>query len=154
MPAMESHFLQEPLTPKDCDLRSCPSMPVDIRWLMDSEMVVNTNGEAFRAAMLLILASWHQLPAGSLPNDDKQLGLLSGYGRFSKAFQKVKESALQGWILCSDNRWYHPKIAEVVLRAWTEKQVAHETKAKRSKIARVLNSVQKLPELGGKQRLN
>ncbi|MBU2792589.1 YdaU family protein [Acidithiobacillus thiooxidans] len=137
MPAMEPPFLQEPLTPKDCDLRSYPSMPVDIRWLMDSEMVVNTNGEAFRAAMLLILASWHQLPAGSLPNDDKQLGLLAGYGRFSKAFQKVKESALQDWILCSDNRWYHPKIAEVVLRVWTEKQAAHEIKAKRSKIAQV-----------------
>ncbi|MBU2741466.1 YdaU family protein [Acidithiobacillus albertensis] len=137
MPAMEPPILQEPLTPKDCDLRSCPSMPVDIRWLMDSEMVVNTNGEAFRAAMLLILASWHQLPAGSLPNDDKQLGLLAGYGRFFKAFQKVKESALQDWILCSDNRWYHPEIAEVVLRVWTEKLAAHEIKAKRSKIAQV-----------------
>lgn len=134
---VELPFFREPLTPKDCDLRSYPSMPVDIRWLMHSKMVVNTNGEAFRAAMLLILASWHQLPAGSLPNDDKQLSLLAGYGRFSKAFQKVKESALQDWILCSDNRWYHPKIAEVALHAWTEKQAAHEIKAKRSKIAQV-----------------
>lgn len=53
------------------------------------------------------------MPAGSLPNDDKVLAHLS----CSKKWKKVKDGAMRGWILCSDNRFYHPVVSEKALEA-------------------------------------
>ncbi|MHB1750968.1 MAG: hypothetical protein ACYCR3_12740 [Acidithiobacillus sp.] len=126
----------DPMTPTDCDLREVETMPLNVRWLRDSDMVACTTGEAFRAAVLLMTASWHQLPAGSIPNDDRQLSVLAGCGRFLKEFLKVKSQALDGWILCSDNRWYHPEVARQVLIVWQEKQVDANKKVRRTAIAK------------------
>jgi hypothetical protein len=143
--------LPSPLTPAFCDLREIEAMPVDVRWLRDSDMVALASNEAFRAAMLLMLASWHQVPAGSVPDDDGQLSVLAGYGRLSRSFLRVKASALQGWVRCSDGRWYHPEVARHALLAWQKKQddarkkVRRKTAAKTAADARWANSLQTLP---------
>ena len=71
--------------------------------------------------MLLWCASWHQLPAASLPDDDRVLANLAGYGRVVKEWQRVREGALRGWVKCDDGRLYHPVVAEKARESWRGK---------------------------------
>jgi Protein of unknown function (DUF1376) len=109
--------MTEPLVPADLDLRDFSYMPLDVVRVRDSELVVTSTGEAFRAAVLLWCAAWHQVPASSLPNDDRLLANLAGFGRDLDAWREVKSSALHGFEQCSDGRLYHPVIAEKALEA-------------------------------------
>lgn len=110
-----------PLTPADCDLRDFAFMPLDVVRLRDSDLVSMETAEAFRAAVMLWCASWHQVPAASLPDDDRVLASLAGYGRVVKEWQKERPGALRGWIKCSDGRLYHPVVAEKANEAWISK---------------------------------
>lgn len=103
---------QNPLTPPDCDLRDFPFMPLDVLRLRDSDISSVATGEEFRCAVLLWCASWHQIPAASLPDDDLVLAKLAGFGKVVKEWKKVKNGALRGWVKCSDGRLYHPVVAE------------------------------------------
>ncbi|WP_328820683.1 DUF1376 domain-containing protein [Permianibacter fluminis] len=118
----QSLVLPNPLTPSDCDLRDFAFMPLDVVRLRDSDIASLTSGDEFRAAVLLWCASWHQVPAASLPDDDVVLAKLAGYGRVVKEWLTVREGALRGWIRCSDGRLYHPVIAEKAVTSWQAKQ--------------------------------
>lgn len=110
-----------PLTPLDCDLRDFAFMPLDVARLRDSDLAATETPEACWAAVLLWAASWHQVPAASLPNDDRVLSVLAGYGRVVKEWLKVRSGALRGWIECSDGRLYHPVVAEKANDSWLKK---------------------------------
>lgn len=113
--------MSAPLTPKDCDLRDFAFMPLDVVRLRDSDLAIHVTGEEFRAAVLLWCAAWHQVPAASLPDDDKTLASLAGYGRVVAEWKKVRDGALRGWITCTDGRLYHPVVAEKAREAWRGK---------------------------------
>lgn len=110
-----------PLTPTDCDLRDFAFMPLDVLRLRDSDLAIQVSGEEFRCAVLLWCASWHQIPAASLPDDDITLSSLAGYGRAVDHWRTVRANALHGWIKCSDGRLYHPVVAEKAGEAWKAK---------------------------------
>lgn len=112
--------LPPPLTPADCDLEGFEFMPVEVRRLLKSDTWSLGNGDERAAAVSLWFESWHQTPAGSLPTDERLLARLAD----SEKWKRVKPQALRGWILCSDNRLYHPVVAEKVLEAWIERLVA------------------------------
>jgi len=127
----------DPLTPPDCDLRDFSWMPLDVIRLRDSDLTVLLNGDAFRAAVLLWCASWHQIPAASLPNDERVMAKLAGYGRDVESWAKVRDDALHGFIECSDGRLYHPVVAEKALEADSQRKKQKErtqkaTEARRS----------------------
>lgn len=106
-----------PLTPPECDLTDFEFMPVMVRRLLKSETWSLGNGEERAAAIALWFESWHQVPAASLPSEDRMLKRLAD----SEKWSKVKAQALRGWVLCSDGRLYHPVVAEKALEAWIEK---------------------------------
>lgn len=110
--------LPSPLTSPDCDLRDFPFMPLDVVRLRDSDISAISNGDEFRCAVLLWCASWHQVPAASIPDDDIVLAQYAGFGRVVKEWKKVREGALRGWVKCSDGRLYHPVVAEKANEAW------------------------------------
>jgi len=119
--------LPQPLTPADCDLRDFPYMPLDVLRLRDSDLAARTSGEEFRCAVLLWCASWHQVPAASLPDDDVNLAQYAGFGRAIDQWLQHKEGAMRGWVKCSDGRLYHAVVAEKANEAWQQKHVkAHE----------------------------
>jgi hypothetical protein len=129
--------MTEPLTPPDLDLRDFSYMPLEVLRLRDSEMVVLATAEEFRAAVLLWCASWHQVPASSLPSDDRLLANLAGYGRDVESWMKVRSAALRGFVECSDGRFYHPVIAEKAIEAAQKRRsqqqrTAAATEARRS----------------------
>jgi hypothetical protein len=129
--------MTEPLAPPDLDLRDFSYMPLEVLRLRDSEMVVLATAEEFRAAVLLWCASWHQVPASSLPSDDRLLANLAGYGRDVESWLKVRSAALRGFVECSDGRFYHPVIAEKAVEAAQKRRsqqqrTAAATEARRS----------------------
>lgn len=98
-------------------------MPLDVQRLRDSELVSDASAQEFRAAVLLWCAAWHQVPAASLPDKDTTLARLAGYGQSEqRAWRKVRDGALRGFVLCSDGRLYHPVVAEKAMDAWAERQ--------------------------------
>jgi hypothetical protein len=107
--------MTEPLTPPDCDLRDYPWMPLDCTRLLTSETWMLGTSDEKVAALTLWCKSWHQAPAGSLPNNDRMLGVLSEAG---SKWPKVRDHALRGWVLCSDGRLYHPVVAEKANYSW------------------------------------
>ena len=143
--------LPEPLTLPECDLRDFPWMPLDVVRLRDSELAALPDAEAFRCALLLFCAAWHQTPGGSLPQDDGALARLAGYGRDVRTFQKAKDQgALRGWVLCSDGRLYHPVVSEKANEAWQNKlaqkaRTEAARKAKEAKRAAVTDAPQTPP---------
>ena len=130
---------QAPLVPADVDLRDFAFMALDVRRLRDSDLAATASSDAFRAAVLLWCASWHQVPASSLPDDDAILASLAGYGRGEAAllaWSAVKPVALRGFVLAADGRYYHPVIAEKALDAWQRKSsmsAARQSHAERMK---------------------
>jgi len=119
----ELQRIPAPLTPPDCDLRDFAFMPLDVLRLRDSDLAVKADGEAFRCAVLLWCASWHQMPAASLPDDNDVLAQLAGFGRVAKEWMRHREGALRGWVKCADGRLYHPVVAEKAVEAWRAKMV-------------------------------
>jgi uncharacterized protein YdaU (DUF1376 family) len=112
---------QPPLVASEVDLRDFPYMPLDVVRVRDSDLATHASPEEFRCAVLLWCASWHQLPAGSLPNDDAVLAKLAGFGRSKKEWMKHRAGALHNWIMCDDGRFYHPTVAEKATEAWEAK---------------------------------
>jgi hypothetical protein len=102
----------EPLTPAGLDLREFGWMPLDVLRLRDSDLAVLASGDAFRAAVMLWCAAWHQVPAGSLPSDNRLLANLAGYGRDLDGWASVKADAMRGFVECADGRLYHPTVCE------------------------------------------
>lgn len=113
--------LANPLTPADCDLRDFGYMPVDVQRVCDSDLAALETPEACWAAFLLWCKSWHQVPAASLPDDDRVLAKFTGYQRAPDAWQAIREGAMRGWIKCADGRLYHPVVAEKANEAWFAK---------------------------------
>ena len=62
--------------------------------------------------------AYGQTPAGSMPDDDDELAEAAGFGMDVGAFQALKAEIMAPWTLCSDARWYHPTLCEVVMEAW------------------------------------
>ncbi|MCM2544901.1 DUF1376 domain-containing protein [Burkholderia glumae] len=122
--------LPNPLTPADAELRNFREMPLDVPRLLNSDLVHDESPEACWSALLLWCVSWHEVPAGSLPDNDDWLAKRAGYwhkGKLDPTWHDVRAGALHGWIKCSDGRLYHPVVAEKVNHAWHQKhRHAHE----------------------------
>lgn len=112
----------DPLTPADCDLRPFRDMPLDIGRFRRSDLVTHEDPDAVLAALLLWGAAWHEVPAASVPNNDKWLANAAGYGRAVDAWLAVKQGALRGFVLCSDGRLYNRTLAEKANAAWEARQ--------------------------------
>ncbi len=109
------------MVPPEVDLRDFKFMPLDVVRLRDSGLTAKATGDEFRAAVLLWCASWHQVPAASLPDDDDELANICGYSRSRREWAKVRVGALRNWTGCSDGRLYHAAVAGKALEAWIEK---------------------------------
>lgn len=132
-----AHDLPEPLVPADADLRDFTFMPIDIVRLFGSDFHAKASDGEWRAGVTLWLKSWHQVPAGSLPDDEIALARLAEFGRDIKAWKKVRDVALYGWRKCSDGRLYHRTVAEKANEAWSERTAYRKRKAVREEAARI-----------------
>ncbi|MBK6800346.1 MAG: DUF1376 domain-containing protein [Novosphingobium sp.] len=118
----------EPLIASEVDLQDFSFMPLQVSRLRDSDLAALEDPEACWYAVLLWAASWHQIPAGSLPDNDAALMRLVGLGRDARTWKKHRAGALRGFVQCSDGRLYHPVVVEQAKEAWNRKlQQNHRT---------------------------
>ena len=113
-----------PLVPPEVDLRDFPRMGLDVARLRNSELVVDLPPEICWAALLLWCAAWHEVPAGSVPNNDRWLADKCGYvsrGRIDVSWGQIRAGVLRGFVECSDGRLYHKVTCEIALDAWSSK---------------------------------
>ena len=108
-----------PLTPAGCDLRTMPYMPFQVVRFLQSDLVALATPAEGWAALQIWLRSWLQVPAASLPNDERILA--KGAGLSLAEWREVSGMALRGWVEASDGRLYHPVVAEKALEAWIER---------------------------------
>jgi hypothetical protein len=106
------------MTPPDCDLRDYPWMPLDVRRMLTSETWVLGSAEEKCAAVTLWCEAWQQVPAASLPDNDRMLAHLSMAGA---GWKKIRDEVLKSWVKCSDGRLYHPTVAEKANESWERK---------------------------------
>lgn len=122
--------LPPPPVPPDADLRDYPYLPLHVQRLRDSSLAARASDAEFKAWMILICVAWHQIPAGSLPTDDRHLAYLAGFGRDVEAWQKLGPMKLHGWHEHADGRLYCGPLAEQVRAALaTQKRRKDRTRA-------------------------
>lgn len=138
--------LPAPLSPPDCDLREFPFMPVYIQRLFNSEFHARVSDAAWRAGVTLWLKSFHQVPSGSLPDDDISLTRLAELAKDVKGFRKIKDQALYGWIKCSDGRFYHPVVAAAAAEALAGKK-AQRAKTAKARLGALLARLSKSSDI-------
>ncbi|HIC7209386.1 DUF1376 domain-containing protein [Burkholderia stabilis] len=119
--------LPNPLTPADCDLTGYRWMPLDVVRVIDSDTFGISTGDEFKTAFRLWAKCWQQVPAASLPKDDRVLAHLAGLSENPAKWKKVRDVALRGFIECSDGRLYHPVIAEKAIEAMGKREQHNET---------------------------
>lgn len=113
--------LPEPLTPHDCDLRDFPFMPLDVSRLRRSKSWLYAKRDPTIGfyQMNLWTASWHEVPAASLEDDDDVLADLAMCD--PNHWPTIREKVLRGWVKCSDGRLYHHVVAERARSAWASR---------------------------------
>lgn len=121
--------LPDPPVPTDCDLRDFPFMPLDIARLRRSKAWLKAKRNPALAFYMVNLwtASWHDVPAGSLEDDDDVLADLAMCDPIK--WQKLRADVLHGWVKCSDGRLYNPTVCEKVRESWASKLERRERDA-------------------------
>lgn len=105
----------DPPVPADADLRHFSGMMVDVPRVLRSEFILSASKAGVGAAFLLWCSAWHEVPAGSLPENERILARLALCDW--DEWQEVREEALNDYVLCSDGRYHHTTGAVVVLEA-------------------------------------
>ncbi|WP_159728350.1 DUF1376 domain-containing protein [Methylosinus sp. Ce-a6] len=113
--------LPEPLLPPFVDLRDFRFMPLIIEQLRRSKqwLIAKRRPEVGFYSLNLWAASWHELPAGSMEDDDDVLADAAMCS--PERWPSVRDDALRGWIKCSDGRLYHPTVCAEAANAWNDK---------------------------------
>lgn len=130
--------LSAPPISDDVDLRGFPFMPLEVKRLKESKQWrrARKNPAIGFYSLNLWMAAWHQVPAGSLPDDEEDLADYA-WCEMEK-WPEVKDQVMRGWEKCSDGRWYHSVLSEKVNEAWgmkhqNKKKTAAATEAARLK---------------------
>lgn len=113
--------LQAPPISPDVELRDFQFMPLDVGRLRRSKawLICKRRPELAFYMVNLWTAAWHDLPAGSLEDDDDVLADLAMCP--PKDWSRVKADVMRGWTKCSDGRLYHAVVIEKVIEAWRSK---------------------------------
>ena len=119
---MTDTTLPDPLVPAEVDLRDFGFMPLDVRTLLSSSLWIKAKKDprVAHAAVSLWCEAWHQVPAGSLPDDDEVLAELARCDE--KEWKRIRERALLHFVKCSDGRLYHRHVTAKALESWEAKQ--------------------------------
>ncbi|PGH55904.1 hypothetical protein CRT60_21890 [Azospirillum palustre] len=121
---MSTEHLPDPLVPAEVDISKLDGFMLDTRRVLSSELLALSSGDEFKAAVILWCRAWQQRPAASLPNNPAILASFAGVT--VQRWNKIKDMALRGFILCNDGRLYHRVLAEDAMRAWDSLLKRHD----------------------------
>jgi hypothetical protein len=110
--------LPAPLVPPDVNMGTNDFFPFYFDRLRKSKWWRRASDTARARNVMMWGEAYKGCPAGSLPDDDDDLAEAAGYGMNVDAFLACKAEIMAPWVLCSDGRYYHPVVCEVVLETW------------------------------------
>jgi uncharacterized protein YdaU (DUF1376 family) len=106
------------------DLRTFPYMPLYISRLQRSKAWLSCKREPELAFYMINLwmRSWHEVPSGTLEDDDDVLADAAMCDL--KVWARVKAKVMRGWVKTENGRLSHPVVAEVADASlnWKQKQ--------------------------------
>lgn len=107
-----------PLVAPDVDISSLAYMPLFIARLRGSKLwlITRRRPELFRPMFAMWMRAYQERPAGSLEADDDVLA--DAAELTFEAWIELKTDLMRGWTLCSDNRYYHQVLAEIVRQSY------------------------------------
>lgn len=113
-----SNSLPDPLVPPEVNLRDFPYMPLECGRLRRSKqwLVAKRRPEIGFYSINLWTAAWHEVPAGSIEDDDDVLADAAMCA--PEKWDAVKAEVMRGWVKCSDGRLYHPVVCEKAAEAF------------------------------------
>lgn len=120
-----------PMVPAECTMGGNDWFPLSHRKLRKSKWWRRASDLARARNVMLWGEAYDATPAGSLPDDDDDLAEAAGFGMDVEAFIAVKAEIMAPWVLCSDGRWYHPTVCEVVLETWEKQSAKRRADAER-----------------------
>ena len=82
--------LPAPLVPADCDCTDLDGFMLNVERLQSSELVALATPEELAAALMLWCRAWKQVPAASLPADDR---VLAAFARSTPARSATRAAA-------------------------------------------------------------
>jgi hypothetical protein len=92
---------------------------LNVEKLMASELVAVSSPKIIAAALFVWCRAWKQIPAASLPDDDR---VIAAFARLSLgSFRKHRDQILHGFIKCCDGRLYHRFLSQEATRAYARK---------------------------------
>lgn len=125
-----------PLTPPECSMEGNDWFPLHFDRLRNSRWWRRASDTARARNVMLWGPAYMATPAGSLSNDDDDLAEAAGYGMDVESFLKVKDEIMSCWVLCSDNRFYHPMVCEVAMDTWDKMSERRKKDAARKAASR------------------
>lgn len=142
-----SEACPEPLVPPECSMAGNDWFPFHFDRLRKSKWWRRASDTARSRNVMMWGEAFKSVPAGSLPDDDDELAEAAGYGMDVDAFLSHKAEIMAPWVLCSDGRWYHPTVCEVVLDTWERtsdrrKAAAERQRRRRDKVRSVTPKTQ------------
>jgi len=113
------------MTTAECDCTDLDGFMLNVERLMASELVALSTHEVVAAALFLWCRAWKQMPAASLPDDER---VISAFAKLPLSkFRKHREEIMRGFVKCSDGRFYHRTLSAEAMAAY-ERKVAFRRK--------------------------
>lgn len=117
------------------DLRPLPYMPLHIQRLQKSKAWLRCKRRPEMAFYLMNLwmRAWHEVPAGSIEDDDDVLADAAMCP--PDEWDAIKAEVLRGWDCGDDGRWHHPVVAELATEA-ADKMRANRRRTEKARAAK------------------
>lgn len=119
-----SEQLPAPLVGAEVDLRGYGWMPLHGERLFRSDTWLGATDRERVACIYIWWAAWQQVPAGSLPDDDRVLAQLAGPGVALQAWRRMRARVMRGFVRCSDGRLYHALLCQEAIESWQRRENA------------------------------
>lgn len=121
--------VSDPLVPPEADVRHFPYFKWPHKIMKCRSMLRGMSNPVLTHAFVhMVAAAMLETPAGSLPNDPLLLSYSAGLSM--PEWDRIKEDVLQDWLLCGDERWHHPEVAEMAIESWQRSLFNKERAAK------------------------
>lgn len=110
------------------DLRGMQYMPLQIERLRRSKawLICKRRPDLAFHMLNLWMVAWHEVPAGSMENDDDVLADAAMCD--VRKWPRIKDDVMRGWTLADDGRLYHETVREIAVDTFEKRTIWRERK--------------------------